>query len=113
MPYATEQDVKALFNRSTIYLPEGAPGGAGWVANTTHYDCCYYDRMQERKPFGHLARQWLLLLCLVIIILIIIRGMSNKYAFSIYLKASRTNFSVLVALDIRRSTFCQLVNMNL
>ena len=23
------------------------PGGAGWVANTTHFDCCYYDRMQE------------------------------------------------------------------
>ena len=26
------------------------PGDAGWVA--THYDCCYYRRMQERNPFG-------------------------------------------------------------
>ena len=34
------------------------PGGADWVANTTHYDSCYYDRMQERNPFGQSARQY-------------------------------------------------------
>ena len=48
------------FNRSTIYIapyPRALPGGAGWVANTTHYDCCYYDRMQERNPFGQPARK--------------------------------------------------------
>ena len=33
-----------------------------WVANTTHYFSCYYDRMQERNPFGQPARQYLLLL---------------------------------------------------
>ena len=32
--------------------PRALPGGAGWVANTTHY-----DRMQERNPFGQPARQ--------------------------------------------------------
>ena len=43
----------------TIYvalLPKGAPGSAGWVSNTTHYDCCHYRRMQERNPFGQPAR---------------------------------------------------------
>ena len=41
----------------TIYialLPKGACGGAGWVSNTTHYDCCHYRRMQERnQPARH------------------------------------------------------------
>ena len=37
--------------------PRTLPGGAGWVAKTTHYDCCYYDCcMQERNPFGQRAR---------------------------------------------------------
>ena len=35
--------------------PRALPGGAGWVANTAYYDCCYYDRMQERNPFGQPA----------------------------------------------------------
>ena len=42
----------------TIYLallPKGACGGAGWVSNTTHYDCCHYRRMQERNPFGFVS----------------------------------------------------------
>ena len=29
----------------TIYialLPKGACGSAGWVSNTTHYNCCHY-----------------------------------------------------------------------
>ena len=67
--------VKAL-NRSTIYIaplpyPGALPGGAGWAANTTHYDCCYYDRMQERNPFGQHARQILLLLFLILFLIII------------------------------------------
>ena len=35
---------------------KGACGSAGWVSNTTHYDCCHYRRMQERNPFGRPAR---------------------------------------------------------
>ena len=44
----------------TIYkalLPKGACGSAGWVSNTTHYDCCHYRRRQECNPFGHPADQ--------------------------------------------------------
>ena len=45
---------------STIYialLPKGACGSAGWVSNTTHYDCFHYRRMQERNPFSQPARR--------------------------------------------------------
>ena len=44
MPFASKWDVKALFNRPTIYI--ALPGGAGRVANTTHCDRSYQERMQ-------------------------------------------------------------------
>ena len=28
--------------------------------NTTHYDCYYYDHMQERNPFGQPDHQWII-----------------------------------------------------
>ena len=58
MPYEFEWNVRALFNRSTIYIAPLLRGGASWVLNTTHYDCCQYDRMQERNPFGRPARHY-------------------------------------------------------
>ena len=44
----------------TVYialLPKGACGRAGWVSNTTHYDCCHYRRMREHNSFGQPERQ--------------------------------------------------------
>ena len=36
---------------------KGACGRAGWVLNTTHYDCCHYHRKQERSPFDQPAQR--------------------------------------------------------
>ena len=51
---------ECIFDRPTIYiapLPRAISGGEGWVANMTHYGCCYYARMQERNPFGQPSRR--------------------------------------------------------
>ena len=60
--YVSEWDVKALLIDLPFTqrpYPRALPGGAGWVANTTHYDCCYYDR----NPFGQPARHSFLKYC--------------------------------------------------
>ena len=44
VPYVSELDLKAIFNRSTINIEHPNPrtllGGTDWVANATQYDCC-------------------------------------------------------------------------
>ena len=40
----------------TYNLPKSSCSNAGWVSNTTHYECCHYRRVQERDPFGQPAR---------------------------------------------------------
>ena len=46
----------------TIYialLPKGVCGSAGWVSNTTLYDCCHYRRTQERN-MGVMNESWMI-----------------------------------------------------
>ena len=53
-PYAWRQR-RFLLSIYIALLPKGACGSAGWVSNTTNYNCCHYRRMQERNPFGQPA----------------------------------------------------------
>ena len=40
-----------------VLLPKVSCGSAGWVSNTTRYDCCHHRHMQECNPFGQPAHQ--------------------------------------------------------
>ena len=77
-PYAWRQRRFLL----TIYmalLPNGSCGSAGWVSNTTHYDCCHYRHMQERNPFGQSVLLWIYLL-----IYSFIKGLAASFHRIIY-----------------------------
>ena len=45
-----------LVNRLYSAPSQGRLRSAGWVSNTTHYDCCHYRRIQKHNPFGQPGR---------------------------------------------------------
>ena len=57
MPYVSEWDVKALFKKFYHLYSAPTPGRclAVQAGLRTRHDCCYYELMQGRNPFGQPA----------------------------------------------------------